>query len=763
MDLTTNPPISLDSLTAAQREAATHIDGPLMVLAGPGSGKTRVVTYRIANMLQQGIAPHNILALTFTNKAANEMQARLQRLVPNSQIFASTFHRFCSRMLRKYAGLAGLNENFSIFDMNDSKRLLKNVIKENNVQINHYSNDELAREISSAKQNLIHYEQFAPRTWKPIDAIVAKVYPLYQKSLLLSNAVDFDDLLFHIATLLRESESVRASLDDRFRYVSVDEYQDTNSAQYEIVRAISSDHPNIAVTGDPDQSIYGWRGANLNNILDFEKHYPNVRVVKLEQNYRSTQRILSVADSLISHNIKRKQKSLFTENEAGEPVRLVTFATQKDESEQIAQRIGDELHNGRKPREFAIFYRINALSRSIEIALRSHRIPYQVVNGHEFYQRKEVKDLLAYLQILVNPQNEIALERIINVPSRKIGNVTFNKLKTHARRYGVSVLDAAREARLNESLSAAARKNILKFVETYDRLAAVVHEPAEAIMGHVLAETGYREMFDVVNTPEDEDRIANIDELLNAAREYDDENPDGGLEGFLEQTSLVSDIDGWEGEDDRVTLMTLHAAKGLEFPSVFMIALEEGVLPHSRKSDDPDYIEEERRLMFVGITRAEKELQISYAANRLRQGSMQMNSPSRFLMELPRGEMQMIEPPTRQRFYNDYQDGFDTGHDLDDVPSVQVYRDEIPDESSPKSKTPRIMTAADMLAGGAKRDRVPVENYRLGKLVSSEDYGAGKIVALSGSGPKRVATVEFFEHGQIKFRLAHCDLRLIDG
>lgn len=753
MELQTNQELSLDSLTAAQREAVLHVDGPLMVLAGPGSGKTRVVTYRIANLLRQGIPAHHILALTFTNKAANEMRFRLQQLAPNSHIFAGTFHRFCAKLLRQYAGLAGLRENFSIFDVGDCKRLLKNVIGENKVELNHYSVDEIQRAISSAKQDLIHYEQFDPRRWKPIDAIVAKLYPLYQRSLLASNAVDFDDLLFHIAILLRESDTIRGTLDERFQYISVDEYQDTNSAQYEIIRAISQDYQHLAVTGDPDQSIYGWRGANLNNILDFEKNYPDVRIVKLEQNYRSTKNILRVADQLIAHNLQRKPKALFTENEEGRRVRLVIFPTQKDEAQAIAERIGTEVRNGKHPRDFAILYRINALSRSIEHALRRQVIPYQIVNGYEFYQRKEVKDLLAYLQILVNPRNEIALERIINVPGRKIGKATFSKIRDHARRYGLSILDAAHEARLNENLSKQAGSKVLKFVDLYDRLSAVVHEPVEAILGHVLSETGYREMFDVTTTPEDEDRIANIDELLNAAREYDDDNPDGSLEGFLEQTSLVNDIDAWEGEDDRVTLMTLHAAKGLEFPYVFMIGLEDGVLPHSRRNEDPKEIEEERRLMFVGITRAEKELQLSYAAKRLRQGTMSMACASRFLMELPRGEMEIVEPPSRQQ-YAEYRD-----HEFDE-PSYPVndVEEETPRDVEQRAPA-RIMTAAQMLNGGnAKPAQVPLDQFKLGILVSHPEYGTGKIIALGGDGKKRMATIDFFEHGQEKIMLAYAQL-----
>ncbi len=399
-----------DTLTAAQREAVEHIDGPLLILAGPGSGKTRVVTHRIANLLREGISARDILALTFTNKAAGEMRERVAALAPGEPVWTSTFHRFCARLLRQYAGLVGLGENYTIHDTSDSKRAMKRALEELDIDTSFQPPERIAAAVSWAKNNLLTAEHYEPRPGNPLGAIVAKVYPHYQSLLVRANAVDFDDLLLHVATLLRENPELRAELDRRYRYVLVDEYQDTNLAQYTIVRALSIDFPNLAVTGDPDQSIYGWRGANIKNILDFEHDYPSVRVVKLEQNYRSTQHILRAADALIVHNTRRKAKSLFTENDLGRPVELAAFPTQLEESQTIAGRIAAAVRSGqRRPRDFAIFYRTNALSRSLEFALREMGVPYQMVRGLEFYQRAEIKDVLAYLQLINNPRNDVAL------------------------------------------------------------------------------------------------------------------------------------------------------------------------------------------------------------------------------------------------------------------------------------------------------------------------------------------------------------------
>ena len=752
------------NLTEVQREAVEHIAGPMLILAGPGSGKTRVVTHRVANLLAHDISPRQILALTFTNKAADEMQARLQVLTPDQHVWMGTFHRFCARLLRQYASYVGLEQNYTIYDTQDSRRALKQAIERAEIELSHITPDRVANEISWTKNNLITASDYqASYSSNLIGDLVKEAYPAYQQVLQECNAVDFDDLLLHVATLLRENPEVRAALDERYRYILVDEYQDTNLAQYAIVRAMSIDHPNLAVTGDPDQSIYGWRGANLNNILEFEKDYPNVKVVRLEQNYRSTQRILQVADELISHNRRRKRKTLYTENDAGKPVKLVNYPTQRDEAQVIADRIAADINSGRRrARDFAIFYRVNALSRTFEYTLRDRGIPYQIVRGLEFFQRKEIKDVLAYLHLINNPRDDVAFDRVINTPARGIGKTTLQRLAEHAARYRLSMVEAAREAGLIEKLNKRAAVAVAKFVSIYEKLCEAATEPVEAVLGHVLTESGYREMLAESDTEEDAERLANIEELLTFAREYDREHPEGNwLEGFLEQISLVSDTDDWDEENDRVTLMTLHAAKGLEFPVVFIVAVEEGLLPHERSRQQPEQLEEERRLLFVGITRAEEELELSFTQQREFRGSRRFSIPSPFLQELPREQMEVIEPVSRWR------DSFDVNA-LEDESLIQPSPEdslsnvELPQVNSLDSATAaaKVMTAAELLSDTpARTPSVDPEAFTLAMVVTHPDYGPGKIIALSGSRDKRTATVQFATAGEKKFRLAHSPLR----
>jgi len=756
--------LALDSLTPSQRAAVEHFDGPLLILAGPGSGKTRVITHRVARLIERGVPARQILALTFTNKAAAEMKLRLERLAPGEPVWMSTFHRFCARLLRQYAQLVGLQENYTIYDTSDSRQALRRTVEELRIDSTHYTPERIGAGISWAKNNLITAEQYQPRPGHPLGAIVAKAYPAYQARLLQSSAVDFDDLLLHVATILRENPETRSALDHRYRYILVDEYQDTNLAQYTIVRGLSIDYPNLAVTGDPDQSIYGWRGANLNNILDFEHDFPDVRVVKLEQNYRSTKSILRVADSLIVHNKRRKEKGLFTDNDEGRPVALVAYVTQRTEAEMIAARIAEDVRGGRRrPRDFAIFYRVNALSRSLEFALRDEGVPYQMVNGLEFYQRKEIKDVLSYLHLLNNNRDDVAFLRIINTPPRGIGKSTLAKLGEHAARYRLTLLDAARECGLIESLNKRAAVAVAKFVTLFDRLMLVANAPVEEILGHVLSESGYSDFLRESEEEEDLERLANIEELLTAARQFDESSPaDGRLEAFLEDTCLVNDTDAWAENDDRVTLMTLHASKGLEFPVVFIIALEEGLLPHERSRENPEMLEEERRLLFVGITRAEQELHLSRASYREFRGQRRMTIPSQFLMELPRCEMQVVEPSQ----YDPFQDELlqqAAEHDegsIDFDPDADDFG--LPTAAAGSSEPAAGLTTAAQLHGieTAEQPAVSPDAFHQGMLVLHPGYGLGKIVALSGSGVKRSATVAFASAaGQKKFMLLQSNLR----
>jgi ATP-dependent DNA helicase UvrD/PcrA len=795
----------LASLTPPQREAVEHRDGPLLILAGPGSGKTRVITHRIAHLLEGGVRASQILALTFTNKAADEMQRRVAELTPGHRVWVSTFHRFGARLLRQYAEFVGITPNFTIYDTADQRQTIKRVIEAQGINTLHYTPDRLAEAISAAKNKLITYEQYEPRHGSTLGAVVAEVYPAYQRRLLASSAVDFDDLLLHVAQLVYDHAEIRQELDERFRYVLVDEYQDTNKAQYVILRALATDYPNLAVTGDPDQSIYGWRGADLNNILEFENDYPDVRVVRLERNYRSTKRILRVADALIGHNVRRKQKDLFTENAEGVPVRLAAYADQDEEAADIAAQIRAAVDAGRrKPSDFAIFYRVNALSRALERAFRAAGVPYQMVRGQEFYQRAEIKDVLAYCQLANNPRDDIALERAINSPARGIGRKTIERMLEHAYRFGLPMLDAARDAEHVDGLSRQAAAKVLRFVEIFDRIAAVAHGDVEEVIGTVLEESGYRAALAGSDDEQDQNRLANIEELLTDARQFDEENRaagnDGGqLEAYLERSWLVNETDNWDTETEKATLMTLHAAKGLEFPVVFIVAVEEGVLPHERVGQHPDELEEERRLAFVGITRAKEELQLSYAVMRDYRGQRRHTVPSSFLMEMPRGEMELRDEADQfvNLIHEDWQDP-DEPDDEDDDEGI-VEWDAI-DVSVEVSNSPplqggvrggsnrnagepltqplpsgergyQVAAAAITTAAALERDAgaapskakplpmVDPDLFKQGMTVLHPEYGPGKIVALSGAGKNRRATVTFARVGQKKFMLIHSPLR----
>lgn len=760
----------LADLTASQGEAVRHIDGPLLILAGPGSGKTRVVTHRIANLLRHGIAARQILALTFTNKAASEMKSRVERLAPGEAIWMGTFHRFCARLLRQYAPLVGLAENYTIYDTGDSAAALRRSCAESQVDSGHFTPQQIGSAISWAKNNLISPDDYQPRVGQPLGAVVAKVYPIYQRRLLASNAADFDDLLLHVATLLRANPELRESLDARYRYILVDEYQDTNLAQYAIVRALSVTYPNLSVTGDPDQSIYGWRGANINNILKFEHDFTDVRVVRLEQNYRSTKRILRVAAELISHNRRRKEKALFTDNAEGPPVRYVVYPSQTVEAEGIAAQIAEAIQSGRRrPRDFAIFYRVNALSRSLEFALRAAGVPYQMLNGVEFYQREEIKDVLGWLVLLNNPRDDLAFLRVVNTPPRGIGKTTLDRLAAHATRYGKTLLDAAREAGVIETIPKKAAVAVAKFVALFDRLNLISLRPVEEILGHVLNETGYQAHLNDSGLEEDQERLANIQELLTAARQFDELAPgEGHLEEFLEDVCLVNDVDAWEAGDDRVAMMTLHASKGLEFPCVFIVAVEEKLLPHERSQNDEEQLEEERRLFFVGMTRAQEELQLSVSQYREFRGQRKLTIPSKFLLELPSDELEktgsvwpdLADVPSGEEWEADaaHDDGFEI-HAHHEEPVWQPDAGGSDERQKAKRlRLPSLMTAAQLAAGQAASPYSP-DTFHQGMSVLHPEYGLGTIVALSGSAPRRTATVSFASAGQRKFVLAQSALQ----
>jgi DNA helicase II / ATP-dependent DNA helicase PcrA len=745
----------LADLTAAQVEAVTHIKGPLLVLAGAGSGKTRVITRRVAHLLHSDIRPDQILALTFTNKAAGEMRERIEALVPRSRVLVATFHGFCARMLRKYAPLVGIDTSFSIYDQNDRLRAVKDVMEQIGWNESGWTPDRVDSAISRAKNDLQSPRVMKQRAADRQSRLLADVYEAYEEKLRLAAAVDFDDLLVHMVAILKEHKDVRAELDRRFSYVLVDEYQDTNLAQYAIVRALSVDHPNICVTGDPDQSIYGWRGANLSNILEFEKDYPGCRVVTLERNYRSTKNIISVADHVIRFNRNRKPKALRTENPVGEPIELTVYSREIDEAEGIAARITSLVQQGEFGfADIAVFCRVTALTRPIEQAFRSARIPYQVVGGVAFYERQEIKDVLAYLNVMVNPKDDMAFARVVNVPPRGLGKTSIEHLSAAARQRGIPLLAMAREASSVLAIKDKAGRGLEEFTRLIDELAALRDRPAEEVVQQLLARIDYREHLKADNRDNGDDRLANLDELITAAREFDEMHAGLSIQDFLAEITLASAIDRWDEDSGAVTLMTLHAAKGLEFPVVFIVALENGLLPHSRAGESDHQVEEERRLFFVGITRARRELYLSRCVVRTFRGQQQATFPSRFLSELPEGPIVVRDLSGVGR--SSYPQSAASGW-------RQPYRPE--PRPAAARRDFRLMTAADLAAaaGGITPRGAPspgdLERLRPGTRVVHPEFGLGQIVAVEGEGSGRKGRVAFVVGPERTFILAKSPLR----
>jgi DNA helicase II / ATP-dependent DNA helicase PcrA len=764
---------TLDHLNDSQRQAATHVDGPLLVLAGPGSGKTRVVTHRIAHLIAQGIPARQIVALSFTNKAADEMRRRVSELVGPQAVEMGTFHRFAARLLRKHAPLVGLTSDYSILDPDDAGAVLKRAARKLGLSLTHTPIDRLASTISRAKNDLLSPATFEPRWGRPADEVAAKLWPVYQEFLLAANSVDFDDLLVHVARLLTDNPELRALLDARHRYILVDEYQDTNAVQYCIVRGLSIDHPNLAVTGDPDQAIYGWRGASIRNILEFERDYPTARVVKLEHNYRSTANILGTADRLIAHNSRRKPKQLVTDAAAGDRVRIVLDSTSHDEADRIADEISRGVVSGRSPRHFCILFRTNALSRSLEVALRSRGVPYQLVRGLEFFKRREIRDVVAWLRLLKNPRDDEAFVRVVNVPPRGIGRQSLELLTAWAEDHRLSRLDAAARAAGIPGLTKRAAKALGEFGRLHASLAAVAAADTSvaALLEAVLERTGYRQwLADDGIDEEGEDRLANVEELLTAAQQLDTSYPDrppedGGadtdpLGAFLETTALVADTDVWDPTSERVALMTFHAAKGLEFPVVYLVAMEDGILPHERSLDHPEQLEEERRLVFVGITRGMQEVHASCARIRDYRGTRRISAPSIFLTEMTGSETELTgteAPLSGAIAIDDFgasEPSRSRGSDVDDASQLvagpadeDISQDVAVPEAPParRERAPRTLafqTAADLaerLGGGPK----PRHTFTAGQRVRHADYGEGVLSGISGTGPRSVGTVIF--------------------
>jgi len=711
---------ALADLTDPQREAVTHVDGPLLIIAGAGSGKTRVITRRVAYLMSLGIAPPSILAITFTNKAAGEMKNRVTAMLQRplrdfGQLdqpwpLICTFHSLGLRILRHYAPRLDLPPNFSIYDQSDQLRLVKQAIEAADLSIDNFVPAACHAAISHAKNKLISVQQFAEANTDFRGRIYAIIYKHYQQLLLQNNALDFDDLLLRPAQAFRDHHDLLIELQNRFQYILIDEYQDTNHAQYIVAHALALKHRNIAVVGDPDQSIYAWRGADIQNILDFENDYPDAKIVKLEQNYRSTQRILDIASAVIARNTQRKQKRLWTENPQGQPAKVFLCADEHDEALSIATHFKQLHDQGINYSHMAVFYRINALSRVIEDALRRSGIPYRIARGVEFYRRKEVKDVLAYLRVIANPDDELSLARIVNVPARGISDNTVKQLQVHALSNGWKLWQTLQNASRIPNISARAQKSIASFVtmaQRWQKLASSRLGPVRAIIDNVVKASGYEDHLKKAGD-EDNSELANVNELISAAAQFDQENPDATLQDYLAQVSLVSDIDLLADNGGAVTLMTLHSAKGLEFPVVAIIAMEDGILPHARVREHPEQLEEERRLCYVGITRTREHLVLSRAARRTVRGIPDRTAASRFLAEMPPDQLQII----------------DSGMTESQCP--------------PEHENTLAEIESDRLAS----------RFRRGQLVRHPTFGIGRIADISDIGQHTRAVIEFQRAGR---------------
>ena len=625
-------------LNPAQREAVLAPGGPLLILAGAGSGKTRVITYRLAHLLAGGVDPRAIIAVTFTNKAAGEMRERAERLAPGARAcWIGTFHALAARLVRAYAERVGLRRDFVIFDDHDQRTLAARLLKELNLSDRLFPPRQLLGQIDDAKNRGrgpgdVPANDFQGETFK-------RFYTAYQQRLLRANACDFGDLLLYAVRLCQAGDEVSAYLGRRFEHALVDEFQDTNRVQYLLAQHFARQSRNLCVVGDDDQSIYRWRGADLRNILDFERDYPDARVVKLERNYRSTKTILQAANCVIARNRARKPKTLYTENEAGAPILYAVCEDERDEAQFIGRGITHLVRDeGRKPGDCAVFYRTHAQSRVIEEALRAADLHYVIVGGLRFYDRAEIKDLIAYLRVIHNPDDEVDLLRIVNVPARGLGDLSVEKVVAAARAHGLSLYEAMRQAAApgSEVVGTAARRKLLAFVALLDELraAAAALGPAD-LADLVLEKTGYLAVLAADDSDESQSRVENLMEFIGDVRQYEQTDPEPTLTGYLERISLASDVDGYTEAEGRVALMTIHSAKGLEFKVVFVAGLEEGIFPHGRSLDDLEELEEERRLAYVAVTRARERLLLLRARHRLLYGQLQQNEPSRFLADIP--------------------------------------------------------------------------------------------------------------------------------
>ena len=708
----------LEDVTPEQRRAITHMDGPLLVVAGAGSGKTRVVARRVAHLIQTGVDPHAILAVTFTNKAAEEMGERVRGLTGKAGAQLSTFHSFCARVLRRHANRLGYPNAFSIFDTDDQAGLIKRIMKEGGFAPANTRPNAVRDQISRWKNDGLGPEDELPRL-TALEEVAAAVYPFYSEGLRRSGAMDFDDLLLNALRLLRDDAEAREAIRDPFRYILIDEYQDTNPVQYELARRLAEGHHNLMATGDPDQSIYSWRGAAIENILNFTEDFPDATVVKLEANYRSRARILKIASKLIASNRQRIERGLVGTRGEGEPVELHYASSEETEASYLASKIAEMKSEGTPYNGIALIYRVNWLSRIYERAFRTARIPYRLIQGTEFYKRREIRDLVAFMRLVANPADEVSGARIINTPARGISTRTQARVAEIRRKADLNFISSVRAAAIDASLPPRASKSLMAFDHLITELTEAAPRGPSALIKEITTTTGLGEM--VAGMDDGQQRVENMDELLNAAVAYEATAGDEGtLHGFLEEVALTSEADALDPTEDAVSLMTFHAAKGLEFDVVFMVAMEQGILPHSSNIDNGESLEEERRLAYVGITRARERLFLSAAATRLCHGSRTRQMPSQFISEIP-SDLLTASADSEQ-----YERPDETAEDFEEF------------AQSPARS-----------AGGLK----------VGDMVLHSHFGVGRVKKIIGAGRRAKATIDFDTEGEMHIVLAFAQIQ----
>ncbi len=763
----------LDGLNDKQREAVLHRDGPLLLLAGAGSGKTRVITHRIAYLIEEcGVSPYQILALTFTNKAAGEMRERVDTLISHGaeNIWVSTFHSTCVRILRRFIDRLGYDRNFSIYDADDQKALMRGIIRDMNLDPKKNKERTFLNTISHAKDELQTPDDFADENESDYNMKkYIDIYFEYQKRLRGNNALDFDDLIMLTVRLFREEKDVLDYYQERFRYLMVDEYQDTNTAQFVLLSLLASKYRNLCVVGDDDQSIYKFRGANIYNILNFEDTFPDTITIRLEQNYRSTKNILKAASDVIKNNIGRKDKTLWTEAGEGDPVLYARYNTDYEEAAGVAGDIRKKIRDlGASYSDFAILYRTNAQSRAFEEKLVYEGIPYRIIGAINFYARKEIKDLLCYLKVVANGRDDVSVMRIINVPKRGVGATSINRIATYAAEQDLSFYDAL--VRSDEipgtGRSAAGINEFVDLIEGYRRRiretengAAVERFTLEDLIRAIIDDTGYVRDLEAEESPEAEARIENIESLINKIVQYQEENESPTLDGLLEDIALVSDIDTVDMDADQVKLMTLHGAKGLEFPYVYMVGMEEGIFPGGGAffNDDDEELEEERRLCYVGITRAKNVLMLTGANQRMRNGQTEFNRPSRFINEIPRYLIRQVvgSAPKKQNSFGSSSSSYSKGSSWQPIPST----------GSGKKRGNHLFAGNPYISKGFSSAVAPSASdvsYQVGDTVEHMKFGEGKVTSMVDIGGDYEVTVDFEDFGPRKLKASFAKLEKID-